>query len=145
MKRAVFLGVMLVVLEGAGAVVCAAQGPAEEFASAQIDKVETDCRVELDTYCKTVTPGGGRKMACLYSHYDKLSDACELAFYDSAEKFQAAAEKINDIADACLADMEKFCSKVAAGEGRVLQCLKAHATEITSQCAQAVKDLKLES
>ncbi len=145
MKKMVFLGVMLAVFMSAGAWVCSAQGPMEEFAAKQIDKVGTNCSAELEIYCKEVTPGGGREIACLYAHGDKLSNACERAFYDSAAKFQAAAAKINAIGGACLNDMEKFCSKVAVGEGRVMKCLQEHAAEITPACDLAVKDSKLES
>ena len=41
---------------------------------------------ELETYCKDVTPGDGRILACLYAHGDKLSGQCEYALYDAAEQ-----------------------------------------------------------
>jgi len=31
------------------------------------------CKKEIETYCKGVTPGEGRILACLYAYEDKLS------------------------------------------------------------------------
>ncbi|MGB3648599.1 MAG: cysteine rich repeat-containing protein, partial [Desulfobulbales bacterium] len=48
-------------------------------ATAAQDLVETvakGCEKELTSYCKDVTPGEGRILACLYAHSDKLSGKC---------------------------------------------------------------------
>jgi hypothetical protein len=38
---------------------------------------------------------------------------------------------------ACAADTQKFCSNVAAGGGKVLQCLRSHRAEISAACQSA--------
>ena len=38
-----------------------------------VETVATGCEKELTTYCKDVTPGEGRILACLYAHSDKLT------------------------------------------------------------------------
>jgi hypothetical protein len=43
-----------------------------------VESVVNGCKAELDTYCKDVTPGEGRILACLYARNDKLSGKCEL-------------------------------------------------------------------
>jgi hypothetical protein len=42
---------------------------------------------------------------------------------------------------ACAADLEKYCANVPRGCGRPMQCLKAHASEVSSQCSQAWQTL----
>ncbi len=38
---------------------------------------------DLETYCKNVTPGEQRILACLYAHEDKLSGRCVYALYNA--------------------------------------------------------------
>ncbi len=49
-----------------------------------IDTVAKGCEKELTTYCKDVTPGEGRVLACLFAFSDKLTGQCEYALYDAA-------------------------------------------------------------
>jgi hypothetical protein len=42
---------------------------------------------------------------------------------------------------ACAADLAKFCANVPRGCGRPMQCLKAHESEVSGQCAQAQQNL----
>ena len=92
------------------------------------------CQTELETYCRTVTPGNNRGLACLYSHSDKLSGSCESAFYDAAEELQNATNNLNAFVSACREDMEKLCSKVAVGEGRIRVCLEKNKKKVSAKC-----------
>jgi hypothetical protein len=42
---------------------------------------------------------------------------------------------------ACAADLAKYCANVPKGCGRPMQCLKAHESEVSGQCAQARQNL----
>jgi len=42
----------------------------------------------------------------------------------------------------CSADIEKFCKDVQPGEGRIVQCLKAHNAELSSECKEKGQELK---
>ena len=45
---------------------------------------------------------------------------------------------------ACLyADLEKYCESIAPGKGRLLDCLKKHDKQVSKRCKQAVKDVGL--
>lgn len=41
----------------------------------------------------------------------------------------------------CEADVQKFCTAVEAGGGRVLQCLQSHTNELTPDCKEAIDAL----
>jgi len=86
--------------------------------------VATGCEKELTTYCKDVTPGQGRILACLFAHSDKVSGRCEYAVYDAAAQLERAVSALTYVANECDEDIDKTCGKVEAGEGRILTCLK---------------------
>lgn len=50
------------------------------------------CRGDYDRLCSGVTPGGGRVLACLQAHSDKLNPACAEAL-PRAEALRDAAVK----------------------------------------------------
>jgi hypothetical protein len=106
-----------------------------------IDTVAKGCEKELTTYCKDVTPGEGRVLACLFAFSDKLTGQCEYALYDAAVQLERFVAALSYVANECDADLEKFCSAVEAGEGRLLQCLDENASKISGRCTQALKDV----
>lgn len=106
-----------------------------------IESVAKGCEKELTSYCSNVTPGEGRVLACLYAHNDKLSGQCEYALYDAAVQLERFVAALSYLANECDADLEKFCSAVEAGEGRLLQCLDDNSKKISARCTQALKDV----
>ena len=90
-----------------------------------------------------MTPGQGRVLACLYAHGDKLSAKCEYALYDAAVQLERAVAALGYVANECDADLEKFCSSVAAGEGRLPQCLEKNDKQVSGRCKQALKEVGL--
>ncbi|MGZ8199833.1 MAG: cysteine rich repeat-containing protein [Methylosarcina sp.] len=99
------------------------------------------CRSELETYCKTVTPGDNRLLACIYAHEDKLSGQCEYALYDAAAQLEHAVAAFSYAAAECNDDLEKYCADVEIGEGRVLACLDRNDAKVSVRCKQALKDV----
>ena len=106
-----------------------------------VETVAKGCEKELTSYCKDVTPGEGRILACLYAHSDKLTGQCEYALYDAAVQLERFVAALGYIANECDADLEKYCSEVAVGEGRLLNCLDKNAEKISARCTQALKDV----
>jgi len=47
-------------------------------------QVVAGCGTELESYCKGVTLGEGRLLACLHAYEDKLSSRCDYTLYDAA-------------------------------------------------------------
>jgi len=108
-----------------------------------IETVANGCKTELETYCKTVTPGEGRVLACLYAYGDKLSGKCEYALYDAAARLERAVAALTYVAKECETDLTANCSGVKAGEGRLLQCLEKNEAKVSKRCKGAIKEVGL--
>jgi len=108
-----------------------------------IESVSKGCEKELKTYCKDVTPGEGRVLACLYAHEDKLSGQCEYALYDAAAQLERALNALSYAANECRDDLTKFCSDIKPGGGRLMQCIDKNDAKVSPRCKQALKDTGL--
>lgn len=117
-------------------------GPA--FGEDQLTEIIANgCKDEMSTYCKDVTPGEGRILACLYAHEDKLSGRCEYALYDAAAQLERFIAALTYTANECGDDLEKYCVDVPVGEGRLLDCLEKNDEKVSERCRQALKDTGL--
>jgi hypothetical protein len=110
---------------------------------ALVDSVVKGCDKELKTYCKDVTPGEGRGLACLYAFSDKLSAQCEYALYDAAAQLERAVAALSYTVNECREDLTKFCADIKPGEGRLLKCIEKNDAKITPRCKSAMKDVGL--
>ena len=109
-----------------------------------VNTVAEGCEPELRTYCGDVLVGEGRVLACLYAYSDKLSGKCEYALYDAATQLERFVDALSYLAQECNDDLEKYCSSVRAGEGRLAECLIEKKDKISNRCNQAMKDVGLE-
>jgi hypothetical protein len=135
-KLMVVLSVCCVVFFFAGIVVAAEEkGP--------VQTVVKGCEKEITTYCKAVTPGKGRVLACLYSYEDKLSNRCEYALYDAAAQLQRFVTAVNYLATECRDDLKTYCSGVKPGEGRLMECIDKNMAKVSGRCKQAIQDVKM--
>ena len=115
-------------------------------ATAMGDPVQTfekGCKVELEEYCAKVTPGDGRLLGCLFAYQDKLSNKCEYALYDAAAQLERAVVALTYVANECDNDLEKFCSDVAPGDGRLKDCIDKNIADVSERCKAAMKDVGL--
>lgn len=117
--------------------------PAMASQDSLVASVVKGCKAELESYCKDVTPGQGRGLACLYAHNDKLSGQCEYALYDAAAQLERAVAALSYMANECGEDLTTYCGGVVIGEGRVLDCLAKNEAKVSTRCKQAQKDLGL--
>jgi hypothetical protein len=106
-----------------------------------VEKVLEGCSKEFETYCKNVTPGEGRLLACLYAYNDKISTRCEYAIYDAAAQLERALNTLSYLANECRDDLKKYCSDVKPGEGRLLDCIAKKKDAISDRCKTAIKDV----
>lgn len=108
-----------------------------------IDTVASGCKDELSTYCKEVTPGEGRVLACLYAYGDKLSGQCEYALYDAAVRLERAVAAMSYAANECREDLIENCQGMQPGQGRLLQCLEKNKSKVSQRCKDAVAQVGL--
>jgi hypothetical protein len=132
-KMSVCLAVVLCVVFLGGIAVAQQKGP--------VEKVLEGCATEFETYCKNVTPGEGRLLACLYAYNDKISTRCEFAIYDAAAQLEHALNAIAYLANECRDDLKKYCSDVKPGEGRLIDCIAKKKDSISDRCKAAIKDV----
>ena len=111
---------------------------------ALVESVVKGCDKELTSYCKDVTPGEGRILACLYAHGDKISGRCEYALYDAAAQLERFVASLSYVVNECEDDLKQYCASVQAGEGRLAECLLVkNKDKISKRCTQAMKDVDL--
>jgi hypothetical protein len=136
MKRTkyIFLGTLFLML------MFSSSAPAVENL---VQSVVTGCNKELTTYCKDVTPGEGRLLACLYAFEDKLSPSCEYALYDAAVQLERFVAAITYVANECRDDLRTYCAGVKPGEGRLLECMEKNKENLSERCRQAISDTGL--
>jgi len=110
-----------------------AQNPVEEALKG--------CSKEINEYCSSVTPGGGRLVSCAKAHEDKLSSECIYALNRAGYWLEFLTRTLTYVASQCEADALKYCSDVQVGEERVLNCLKENRTNLNKYCGLALKDI----
>jgi hypothetical protein len=106
-----------------------------------VETVLDGCSKEFDTYCKNVTPGEGRLLACLYAYSDKLSTRCEYSLYDAVSQLQRALTALSYLANECRDDLKTYCAGVQPGEGRLVDCLDKKKDVISDRCKNAFRDV----
>jgi len=108
-----------------------------------VESVANGCKTELDTYCKDVTAGEGRVLACLYARSDKLSGKCEYALYEAAAQLERAVAALSYVVNECANDLDEFCQNVIVGEGRLLECIEKNDKKVSGRCKDAIKEVGL--
>jgi len=134
MRNVILRSVMVCIMTvWAGTAVAQQKGPVETMAQGVVDTVAKGCEKELIKYCKDVTPGEGRVLACLYAHEDKLSARCEYALFDAAAQLDRAISALTYVANECGEDLGKYCANVPEGQGRLLNCLKKNDKKVSKR------------
>jgi len=127
--------------KGKGEPAAQAVQSASDVASKATETFFSGCETELSTFCKEVTPGEGRLLACLYAHSDKISNRCEYAVYDAAAQLERYLSNLTYLASECGDDLEKYCADTQPGEGRLANCIDKNKDKISKRCSQAIKDV----
>ena len=133
--------VMMAVVLGPAFPVFAVEGPLMKGVEGAVETFAEGCEKELTTFCKDVTPGEGRILACLYAFGDQLSPRCEYALYDSVSQLNRTLAAISYAVGECRDDLTAFCSDVDPGEGRLIDCLNRNEDKVSSRCNNALKDV----
>ena len=140
MKKVLMTGLMVLLLVAPS---FAAEDPLLQGAQGALDTFTEGCQQELTTFCKDVTPGEGRILACLFAFQDKITPRCEYALYDSIGQLDRTLTNLSYAIGECRDDLKSFCAEVKPGEGRLLDCLSKNEAKITNRCNNALKDTGL--
>lgn len=93
------------------------------------------CMKDAETLCPNIEPGHGAKIKCLKENESKLSQECSAHMAEAKEVMQ-------ELAEACHADMENFCHDVKKGGGRVMKCMKKHKDQLSAECKSVIEAKK---
>jgi hypothetical protein len=92
--------------------------------------MDVKCDMEIDTLCPE---DEGDRRACLQRKASQLSAPCQPIL---RERLVRMKENLQHLRAACEADRRRFCRDVPSGGGAIVQCLEAHAQEVSEQCFQ---------
>jgi hypothetical protein len=124
------------------------QAQAEDATAKQMsDQLKTACQGDVDKLCSGITPGQGRVAACMDSKEDQLSSGCKTTWTQTKADISTRMDKAEvAFRQNCGSDVQKFCSDVPSGKGRVLDCLGQHQDGLSNSCKsfQAKLDKKLD-
>ena len=99
-----------------------------------------NCASDIKNYCSKITVGGGRVVACLYAHNDKITGQCTFAMHDASEQLNATIASLRHLArtTSCRSDLKQYCRSVPAGGGRLYRCLRTNKATLTDGCRAAL-------
>jgi hypothetical protein len=121
-----------------GAVLCIGFGAASP---AVAEGLLESCGTDISKFCGEVTPGNGRVISCLYAHEDKLSEACDAASADLGDLIDSFFFGLRQAYATCAPDIEKHCSDVKMGQGRLVSCLAENQSTLGNECGDIVSKL----
>lgn len=106
----------------------------QERIAAGIQKLQSACRTEMASFCSSVTPGEGRLILCMQAHEDKISNQCGMALFETSRNIEAAAHRVEKMANACWADIQRLCTD----GGSIGQCVMANRASLSPPCQAVV-------
>ena len=106
-----------------------------------IEEALKGCSKEIEAYCSSVTPGGGRLVSCAKAHEDKLSSECIYSINRAGYWVDMLGRALTYVASQCGADAQKYCPDVKLGEERVLNCLRKNKANLNKYCGLALRDI----
>jgi Cysteine rich repeat len=102
-----------------------------------VTQLKKDCKNDVQRLCNDITPGEGRIISCLDSKSDKLSERCKNSLTEANEKVSKKMDQAEiSFRKNCGSDVQKFCSEVPSGRGRLMSCLGEHENQVSNSCKQ---------
>ena len=115
--------------------------PLEARLKIAADALKATCAADVQKFCASVSPGGGRLFFCMLAHEDKISGICDYQIYKSVNDLASVLGRIEEATVACASDIEQFCIKADAPEGEVSHCLISREAALADACRAAAQKL----
>ncbi len=115
-----------------------AQSNLRDRVAGAIEAVQGACASDISNFCGSVTRGEGRVLLCMQAHEDQLSRRCQFALYRASRGLDRAINRVERIADACMADIEAQCGDAE----RIGQCLVQKAGSLSQSCQMVLAGLR---
>jgi Cysteine rich repeat len=140
-----------------------ASAPAKKPSSAQVAAIRSACRSDYQQNCAGVPTGGAAALSCLEKNKANLSANCQKAVNAASGAAAGGAatagpaanpaaapaaaltlrpmrprEVIFVLRSACGEDVRALCAGVAAGGGRIVQCLATQAASLSPACSNVL-------
>lgn len=94
---------------------------------------EVKCDAEVQRFCPEALTGEARGQ-CVETRLKQLTPVCrQIARQRIVRWKDAEGYKL-----ACRDDLQRLCSRVQPGDGRILQCLQNHAQAVSDRCHQSL-------
>lgn len=122
----------------------AQQGAADKIRAkldAAAQKIQAACADDVTKFCSSVTKGDGRVIHCMLAFEDQISAKCDFAVFEAQRNLQHALDRVAEAADACGAEIQKYCGNAPEGGGGIAQCLIKNKAAIKKSCRAAVEKL----
>jgi hypothetical protein len=98
-----------------------------------IEEFGRSCRADVDRFCPSVDPGGGRVIGCLHQHQPELTSTCQREM----TRITDARERVAAFKIACQGDVESLCKDVPPLAGPLLECLQTNEAKLSPDCSVA--------
>ena len=102
------------------------------LATARVGYADPPCLGDIQKFCSDAPAGGGKIQACLKSHEADLSKGCKA----HVDQLRSTGQRLAAI---CVWDIERFCSDVAPGGGRIATCLQSNKDQLSPTCADQIR------
>lgn len=102
-------------------------------ARSYVEEFGRSCRRDVDEFCPSVDPGGGRVIGCLRQHQPELSPTCQ----GEMTRIADARERVAAFKSACRGDVETLCKDVPPLAGPLLECLQKNESKLSPECNAA--------
>ncbi len=118
----------------------ARSGPVEFSDQGSRVQSAVDCREEVRKLCGELEPGSGRFRDCMEQFRELLPVACQRR---PEERVAGREEGAKAFLSACRSDLRRWCPAIPLRGAPIIQCLRAHAKELSAPCTDALLEQRV--
>ena len=101
------------------------------------------CDEDVKQHCDGLGDNTDKVFMCLAAYEEHLSTECKQGIMEAALSIKMGAAALDYSISACEADADKHCLDVQPGEGRLVSCIKANESKVSTECITALKETGL--